>query len=384
MGTTAISIDKGIVMPAIWLALTPISGVFELFGIPKVLVYGIFVVLLFFYVIDRAYTLRKAGDNGIDILLFYCVVAPMVLIGIARFNSYFSNESAAYVILIVMLPAYFMVRTTQIRSLISAIRIASYITLLYYYPQPFIDKLDIQYMEYGYWIEFSLCAVCAFALRERKLPDIALSIYGLATLLVFGCRGALIGTILFLLFLYLKNGFTPAKAGFALAVTGVGAVILANIQSIYIALQGIGIQSRTLRLMVEGEFSSSNGRDALYQQCQSIIDSISIPDGPLSSRALLKGYPYPHSLFYELQIDFGAFVGILIFLLIVGISIYLLVKAKDWETYCPAALFLLVGLVMLSVSSSVYHQFYIPAGLALFASYRRSFSKCQLVSQKGH
>lgn len=358
-------------MPALWLAITPISGIFGFLGVPRVVTYGVFLIMLFFYVIDRVYTLREARDHGIDIIFFYCIVAPMVLIGIVRFWEYFSNESAAYVIIIFMLPAYFMVRTTNTRSLVSAIRIASYITLLYYYPQPLIEQLDVQYMEYGYWIEFSLCAICAFALKKRKPFDIALSVYGFASLLVFGCRGALIGTVLFLLFFYLKNGFTIAKAGLALAVTGVSAALLANIQSLYTALQGMGIQSRTLRLMIEGEFSSSNGRDVLYERCREIVDSTFIPGGPLSSRALLKGYPYPHSFLYELQIDFGMVVGTVLFLAIVGIALYMLIKAADWDHYCLAALFFIVGLTMLSMSSSLYHQIYIPGGLALFVSFRR-------------
>ena len=69
---------------------------------------------------------------------------------------------------------------------------------------------------------------------------------------------------------------------------------------------------------------------------------------------------------YELILDYGIFFGVIFFFGILMISLKIMFREENYKIKNTVALFCILGLVMLIVSSSLYYEYYIPGIIALY------------------
>ena len=344
----------------LYFCVSPISKFLELFGVSRILTYLVMLSFFLYYVI---WNLNKCT---VDIVLFYGICTPLLIYGVIKNGLYINSRTNIYAIFINFFLAYYMFRVSDLDHLLDSMRKAAYFVLLYYYIEAFMTSFNSDdYMSYAYHIQFFLCVVFYYALNEKKIVDIFLFLVGVFTMFFFGARGALIGLLFFVVYILLQR-ITKITIVLGLGCVCLATLLMVNAKELLNILGSIGVSSRTLEKIVSGQFFISTSRNNLYSICLSLIKANPFGYGILTSRRLIKYYVYPHSLLFELQLDFGVGVGSVIFISIVLIVIYLLVKKRSMKYKTISALFCILGMVMLMVSSSLYYEYYIPAIIAIF------------------
>ena len=83
---------------------------------------------------------------------------------------------------------------------------------------------------------------------------------------------------------------------------------------------------------------------------------------------------YPHSLLYELQLDFGKYFGFILFAIFVYMAISNLIQYRKSSLRVVVAVMSILGMGSLIISSSFYYEIYLPATIALyFNNHRKLF-----------
>lgn len=181
------------------------------------------------------------------------------------------------------------------------------------------DTAEEYNMLFGYQIAFPAILFLMFYLNDRKKTGY-LFISGLSIALgvFFGSRGCVLGYLCFIVFYMLA--VEPGVSRYKIATIVLGAIggLICTSQSIltfiYNTALKLGIQSRTLLKLAEGEIADATGRDRIYDilirglQRQSIFKGY----GAYGDRYLLNGDYYSHNMFFEILVTFGVFWGILI------------------------------------------------------------------------
>jgi hypothetical protein len=363
-----IMIPKDIRFYAIFLyfASSPLSKLFYSVGVPRELFY---LVTILFIVLSVMLNKNTATN---DVIVFYLISLPIILFGIFNNHSYIDKSTNLYSIFLEMLPGYIIVRLTKgnLNLLIKALKSASYLTLVYYVPFALNSSFRLDYMAYAYWIQIPLCVIFYYAITQRKFRDIVLSLIGTMSLVIFGARGALLGYIAFITFTLVLNS-EKRHWGIISFLGFIGATFLINIKKLTVWLSNKGLTSRTLLKISEGDFTISNTRVPLYEQCKFYIrESLLTGYGPLGSRSVIVGYPYPHSIVYEMILDYGIIIGSIILGFIIFTGLYMLLKSKGDYRFL-ASLFFITGILRLSVSNSFYYVNYISITIALFITYKK-------------
>lgn len=345
---------------------SPISKFLDLFGINRVISYSLLLLIIFMFLI------KNLSKITIDMFLYYLLVTPLLVYGVYKNGIYITKVINIYSIFLVFYPAYLLFRIINIKEIVKGIRNSSYIILLFYLPQVFILDMNYQYMDFAYWTQLALCVVIYYAIKERKILDILLGGIGLICQVIFGSRGALVGIVAFIFYIYIKK--INYRKVVLMIIGGVG-FLYAYLQLDYIILwlSRYGISSRTLMKLYNREFTSSKARDLIYSNASNFINSKPQGYGVLGSRSLIM--TYPHSYFYELMIDFGKYLGFVLFIMITLTAIYLLISCKSDDDILVSSLFCVLGLITLSVSGSFYYEYYFPIILALFFKFKKERKK---------
>ena len=185
---------------------------------------------------------------------------------------------------------------------------------------------------------FMACICRGFRVKSNT----ALAVCSSAMILLAGSRGplgilavALVAFVIFKVF----NQKNLSHMGFFGICLLIVAVLMAALFSDSIltwvadTLGALGVSSRSVDSILNGNFSELNGRQTIYALAESLIE-----DGPLFGYGLYGDryylgptvyWGYPHNILYELQITFGAIPGLLILVLVVGYVVYAFVKAAD-------------------------------------------------------
>lgn len=200
----------------------------------------------------------------------------------------------------------------------------------------FIYRLTFDYMNITYGVIPWLFFICGFSICYKKRITLLLSGISIFFILISGCRGAAIITLIFMILLYLSslfNNFTIKKLILFIFLIVIGIIVLINFDSIistlYYSLKGIGFNSRTLELYLgQGyEKTLNHYSDRAVLQIPLIKQFNLIGHGIYSDRLILGGV-YAHNLFVEWIYDFGLFIGSLL-------SIYFIwnVLSKCWIVF---------------------------------------------------
>ena len=185
-----------------------------------------------------------------------------------------------------------------------------------------------------------------------------------------GARGGLLFSTLCLIYLYLSEAKTGKKQLIRVGSFSIFFLfIYLNLNRIISYISQYSNISRNLNTIINGQFFVSDSRMFLYNRCQDLINKKPWGYGPMGSRSALYGYPYPHSLWYELQLDYGKVFGILFFISIILVCILLLLFALKKKSAPLIGTICFIGVFQLFVSSTLYQEYCIPAIIALIISW---------------
>ncbi len=174
----------------------------------------------------------------------------------------------------------------------------------------------------GYLIAFVCILFFGLYLFNRKLPDLIWSLTAFVIILLAGSRGPMIClAAAFLLFEIYRFTRIRTPSGKLLALFAVGMVVLIVViiglpvisMGFIRLLSSLNIDSRTVEKLLAGEIMNDSGRSNIYEISRNMIRN----GGPFGygfygDRYVIGRtwhYGYPHSIFYEILIEYGFLLG---------------------------------------------------------------------------
>ncbi len=356
----------------LYFAVSNISRMLLLAGIPRQVPYVLFFLLLGVFFLKNLKSLVWWD------FLYYLVVGGGTIPGVLKYAQYVNGTENVLAVFVVFIPAYLFFRLFSQRdeALEKCFVAAAWFAALYllpYYAVFIRGNASVSYsMPYAYWISFPICVFVHRYWETRKIVYLLFALVMYATLALSGCRGALLLTTLFVGFDFLEqwnrkltNKTVLCIISFVLVVTA----LLANLDSILSFLGQYSDTSRNIRKLLEGNYLVSTTREPLYEKCRLLLDNRPEGYGPFASRWLIPEHNYPHSLRYELQLDFGKMVGGTVFVLLWGITVFNVMAYRKTKMALVVNYLSIVGMGSLIVSTSYYYEIYVPAMIGLFVGH---------------
>lgn len=229
-------------------------------------------------------------------------------------------------------------------------------------------------MNFSYVLLFATLIHLNEAIKRKRFLFWLLSIYEVTLNLVFGSRGSILCLVAFVAIqFFLNRGLLAVK----IPIVVMSVLAYMNLdwitERILLFMETHNIHSRTLTLLLT-RIEYVSGRDVLATKAQEMIAQKPLLGWGVGAEVQVIGN-YPHNIILELMIDYGIFIGLLIFIVLICLLIRAIVISKDKS---KEILLLLIpnGFVMLFVSSSylTLPAFYILMGfvLNLLISHRRN------------
>ncbi len=179
---------------------------------------------------------------------------------------------------------------------------------------------SITYMEFSYALLPFVCASYAYYINERRIVGLILFIIGLIEMLSFGCRGAVLSSMIFAISLAAIN-LKRNKWGLIL-LSIVIMVIALNIAPIINFLSSLSLfeDSYILKRAINSELFEANGREIILMNCERRLSSMGLEISGLFGDRPYCGSVYPHNIVYEILMQWGWILGT--FLLIWFVSLF--------------------------------------------------------------
>lgn len=217
------------------------------------------------------------------------------------------------------------------------------------------EELFFRYnLSFGYAIAFPTMIFLFNFAKDKKLYDLVLFILGLFCVLTQGNRGSLL-IILIFVFLYFLRIFKNSNKKIInicllLLLLIIAYLYIDNILNFLLNLfNDLGYQSRNIEKLINGSFTSSNGRDFIWNEVVEAIKDIwpfglgTFGDRPVVAPIHVAGYS--HNIFLELLLSYGI-IGLLLSLIIILKIIYMIFFCRDDDWY-------FLYIIMLSCSSQL-------------------------------
>ena len=198
-------------------------------------------------------------------------------------------------------------------------------------------------------IPLILHTICFFKSKKNKLLNLAILVYEAILIIMLGSRGALLVYAVFL-FAYILFALNRAtiKVLFVMIVALIVFIFVVYSDLIAYLLEKFGINSRTIMLLLN-DFTHDSGRTGLHEYGRYMIDQKPLLGWGVAGDSQFMGGGYVHSIWLELQIDFGRIIGIALFLTICALYIYVLLNTHfDYKFL----MFICLGFVQLFYSNS--------------------------------
>lgn len=226
-------------------------------------------------------------------------------------------------------------------------------------------------MDFAYKVLPSILIIISwlFTNREKK-SAIVFSIIGIIFLLLQGTRGPMLCLAAFVcLMLYKKQGIGKFVVSISAVVLLAALIISAPVAKLKMAelsekIDSTGYSSRFIVMMLEGELSDDNGRDAIKERLlDEIAESPFEIRGLFADRQATRGLTnreygvhywygtYAHSLWIELLYDWGTIFGSLLLIFLVRALLKLVRKCHKDHAYI-VMIFVCTGFVHLFLSGS--------------------------------
>ena len=356
----------------LYFAVSNLSRMLQHAGIPREATYVLFMALLAVYFAKNLRAFRTVD------FVYYAVVGSVAGLGLMKYASFIGSQLDIFAVLGLFLPAYLFFRffSRHENILSECVTAAGWFSAVYLLPYyVFVIRGNVDYsMPYAYWVSFPICVLYHRFFETRRWLCLGGSILLYATLVLIGCRGALLLTTLLCLYTTLDAArryrwrWTSGRILCLLGSLAFVTLLALSMDSMLAFLAKFSETSRNIHKLFEGNYLESTTRDAIYQTCQQWISDRPGGYGPLASRQLLLWDNYPHSLWYELQLDFGVLIGISLFCFLWFITLYNMYAYRDSKLSIMVNYMAIVGMGSLMRSSSYYYEIYVPAMCGLFVS----------------
>ncbi|MBO0487241.1 hypothetical protein HED35_02330 [Vagococcus fluvialis] len=221
-------------------------------------------------------------------------------------------------------------------------------------------------MEFGFAMLIPTLSSIYLSLNKNKLLYYAISIFYSFYLVLYSHRGAMLclGVFIIIMCIYYLLNMKLTRKNMILI-----SFIIALVITIYLKLDDLiigllrflesrNMESRTLRLLLEGNLGNDSGRGFIQDFFISNLGNNLLGNGLYGDRYLYSVgngiATYPHNLFLELCIDFGIIIGTLlsIFLIFYSVKNYLWNKTISFEYFAFISIFFCASFVQLLISSS--------------------------------
>lgn len=336
-----------------YLTVSSVSTILELYiGIPKIVFYLVYVLVLVCNIAKYIHFIKP------DIIVVSLILLFLFGIGIITNYNYMTLADIA-AMLIIVLPSYYIFRLAYITKvdIVNIVEKSIILNVLIYIP---LSMLTTDYMNYSYHLVINGCLAMSLYFINKKKLNVLIFIISTVIVVMYGSRGGSVCILVYILYLLIKS---INKQNYKIIIGAILLFLLCyfNLDKILVYLERIN--SRTVITLLSNTFVQSSGRDAIYERCKWLIANNKLGYGPLSTRHLIIGQPYPHSLIYEIIIDYGIIFGTIIiaFIIICGVILCL---SKNFLQRIGATYWIL-GFTMLMVSGSIYYNSYLYIAIAI-------------------
>lgn len=227
-----------------------------------------------------------------------------------------------------------------------------------------------EYMTFSYNLLLPTTFVLLLCIKEFKVYRAAVAILGIGLIFVAGCRGALLGAVISPLIFIFFFGKLDKNIKYRITILLVTLLLIVLffydpiLQAVSSKLTGIGLNSRTLEMLLNSSITDDSSRGRILQNTMSQVDLLG--HGLWGDRVILNGR-YPHNIIAEILIDYGWILGSGILILLMCIILRGLYKANVLMSIALCSL-LSTGIVKLLLSGSFVNQepaFYVLIGLCV-------------------
>lgn len=340
-------------------------------------------ILLSLVLLSIRYIIRFVNITDIIVVLIIILVSFAMLV----FNPVYSFafEDIALTFLTGCLPLYFVgkamkddiqnedeMRYFYWLSLISVVT-----TVLYIYIVGFTLQAEWQSnMYFPYVFLPHLLLIFIQITKKITIINIAVFILGLSYIIILGNRGSLVCLILFVLIILIRD-FLVSKSKkklisiFIVVMISMLVYVFNLFEKLIVYLyslsNNIGLSTKTLDLISGRIEFSDSGRTYILSNLFEVIRENPFGYGIAADRYFVGAYA--HNIVVELWVEFGIFLGSMIFIALIALIIRALAKKScDFQTKQIVWLFIITGFVKLFISGSYLSEPYIYVLIGLCSS----------------
>ncbi len=240
----------------------------------------------------------------------------------------------AYLLFIFSIPGYvFMRYITDYERMFEVCRYFSVIAVfcsLGSFLLMLLRNRQPEYMSFSYNLLFGTIFSSMYFFRKKKPLSLIAAVIGVVLIFLVGARGPLACFIVSLVICFLLSKLSVSKKIIlTLLFVTIGLFIMVLWDQILLAMKnaidGIGISSRTLDLLLNGEFFSDSSRGEIQQK---IIDGFTLFGRGLYGDRVVGDNHYAHNLFIEVISQWGYLFGSLL-IAALGILIFKGFRTKN-------------------------------------------------------
>lgn len=240
-------------------------------------------------------------------------------------------------------------------------------------------------LDFGYNMAFVSIVALIVVIREKKVGFWAVVCCCVVLDLRFGSRGSLLCiAVAGVLLTVFSDGSIQKKLFTTSLLIVISVLLLTNIEFILLSIADVlhntlGINSRTVTSLLQGELFDDNGRDGIYAIAQNALSSNPNGYGAYGDRAIIGPFyywGYSHSIVYEMALNFGVVGAAVILAGICFLAAICLFKTRSSD--CRSATILSVSMCMRLVVSDTFwgnNFFWMLIGILLLYFWKSSSSK---------
>ena len=249
-------------------------------------------------------------------------------------------QNGFYRLFLYSMPLYFYLRqVTDYQLLFRYLSITAKIIVIagiltYYVMYIFIGGFDLEYMVFAYDLLFGTIFCFYDYFQERKYFSLLLAVLGSTVIFIGGARGPLVCIVAYIL-LYIIFNVRHHKGrtlSFVTIISVFAVYISSNLMEVVtkmnVLLIGLGIQSRTIELILTQGFLNESGRDIIQAELIKYIGANPfLVHGMFGDRVVTQGIfdfqgSYAHNFIIEVLTQYGVILGLIflctVFLIIIG------------------------------------------------------------------
>lgn len=285
------------------------------------------------------------GSIKIDVLFFVLIFVVAYAISYSFFeeNRFYMftqwndfNSNPAYQLFAFSLPAYIFMRYItdydQLYKTLSYFAMSVVLCSLGIFIILVVNDSQPEYMDFSYNMLFSVLFLTIYFFEKKKPLCLIAAIIGIGLVFFAGARGPLMCYCIGLAAYLLMRDIPRSKKIIWIVVLVVLSTIVMLLWQQLLTLllnftEWIGIKSRSIEMLMNGEFTSDSGRGQIQAEIASKFSLFG--SGIFGDRVAGKGH-YAHNLLIELISQWGLIFGI-VFIVVLAILFYHGIRTKNYN-----------------------------------------------------